>query len=702
MTTVDLGYRARPAFVPFHKRRQRFAVVVAHRRAGKTVSSILDLIDAALRSTKEEPRFAYLAPYYAQAKDVVWSYLKRYTAPIPGVVTNESELRVDLPNGARIRLYGADNYDRLRGIYLDGVVLDEFADMDPRAWSEVIRPALADRQGWAVFIGTPKGRNAFWEVYERAEQSDDWFCMRLRASETGLVPQAELDAMREEMGADKYAREMETSFDAAVEGAYYAALLTEAETGTPRRITNVPHDPGVQVHAAFDLGIADSTSIWLAQFVGREVRLIDFIQNNGVGLDWYARELRSRPYTYAPLILPHDAQARELGTGKSRVEMLESLGFRTRIAPKLSVEDGIEAVRRLLPRMWIDETKCDEGLRAIRDYREKRDEKRRVSLGPLHDWCFTGDTMVLTRYGARPIKELPNQGEVLTPCGWKPYHSPRITRRNAQLVEVEFVGGHTVRCTPDHLFLTVEGWKSAESLQKGSLIRSTLTPLRSISMAASTACGRASVTCREAVAAFTEMSGRLLSALFPRAITSTIGTATSSTTRSPIWSASTGANISPSRGMSTSRTAQNTLAKRREPAPLTGIGLRKAGSGIVATPNGHRAGPSGSGKNSPADTAANSSMRWFARTLTRIGSALQNARPLRIARVERLSEREDVWCMTVPGEEAFSLANGAVVHNCSHAADALRYLAVAYEEPRVKREETRQRPRAGANSWMGM
>lgn len=384
MVDVQLDYHCRPAFVPLHTRKQRFGVAVAHRRAGKTVASIMDVIDAALRCDKVEPRFAYIAPYYAQAKDVAWGYLKRYTAPIPGVVTNESELRVDLPNGGRIRLYGADNYDRLRGIYLDGVVLDEFADMDPRAWSEVIRPALADRQGWALFIGTPKGRNAFWEVFERSRTDPEWFSLRLRASETGILADEELRAMRSEMSEDEYAREMETSFDAAVEGSYYARVLTDAET--EKRIGNVPHDPGIEVHAAWDLGIGDSTAIWLAQFVGREVRLIDYIENNGVALDWYARELRNKPYTYAPLILPHDAQARELGTGKSRVEMLEGLGFRTRIAPKLGVEDGIEAVRRLIPRTWIDEKRCELGLRAIRDYREKRDEKRRLGMGPLHDW----------------------------------------------------------------------------------------------------------------------------------------------------------------------------------------------------------------------------------------------------------------------------------------------------------------------------
>ena len=227
---------------------------------------------------------AYIAPYFAQAKDIAWGYLKRYTAAIPGATPNESELRVDLPGGARIRLYGADNFDRMRGIYLDGVVLDEFADMDPRAWSEVIRPALADRGGWAAFIGTPKGRNAFWEIYERAITSDDWFALRLRASETGLIPPGELDALGRELSQDEYAREFETSFEAAIEGSYYALQLNQAESDG--RISSVPHDPGLEVHAAFDLGIGDSTVIWLAQFAGREIRLIDYIENSGVALDW--------------------------------------------------------------------------------------------------------------------------------------------------------------------------------------------------------------------------------------------------------------------------------------------------------------------------------------------------------------------------------------------------------------------------------
>lgn len=415
---IDLGYKPRAPFVGYHKRRSRFAAIVAHRRAGKTVAAIMDLIDSALRfKAMPNGRFAYVAPFYAQAKDVVWTYLKSYALKVPGAIPNEAELRVDFPTGNRVRLYGADNYDRMRGIYLDDVVMDEMGDMDPRAWSEVIRPALADRQGKATFIGTPKGRNGFWEIVERAKENPDWYLSILRASQTGLIPEGELTALRAEMSEDEFLREFECSFDAAVEGAYYARLLNEAEVSNPRRIGHVPHDPALEVHAAWDLGIGDSTAIWLAQFAGREIRLIDYIENNGVALDWYARALREKPYLYAPLILPHDAQARELGTGKSRVEMLEALGFRTRIAPRLGVEDGIETVRRMLPRTWIDATRCEVGLRAVREYREKVDPKRKVSFGPLHDW---------TSHAADALRYLMTA-----------YEEPTVSRRERQVVATQ-------------------------------------------------------------------------------------------------------------------------------------------------------------------------------------------------------------------------------------------------------------------------
>ena len=189
MGRVVIPYSPREHFKPFHNRDERFACIVAHRRAGKTVACINELIKGAITLKQKDPRFAYIAPQYNQAKDVAWNYLKEYTAPVPNVQWNESELRVDMPNGGRIRLYGAENYDRLRGLYLDGVILDEYATMDPRIW-EVVRPALSDRQGWCVWIGTPAGHNAFYDVWQKAQEHKDYFALMLKASETGIIPES--------------------------------------------------------------------------------------------------------------------------------------------------------------------------------------------------------------------------------------------------------------------------------------------------------------------------------------------------------------------------------------------------------------------------------------------------------------------------------------------------------------------------------
>ena len=174
MTEILSPYKARPLFLPLHERSTRWSIGVCHRRAGKTVSHINELVIGATKCQLPNPRFAYIAPHLNQAKDIAWSYLKHY-ASFASPRVNESELWVELPGGKRIRIYGADNPDRLRGIYLDGVVLDEFGDMDPVIWTQVLRPALSDRQGWACFIGTPKGKNGFHRLWTDAEADPAWF-----------------------------------------------------------------------------------------------------------------------------------------------------------------------------------------------------------------------------------------------------------------------------------------------------------------------------------------------------------------------------------------------------------------------------------------------------------------------------------------------------------------------------------------------
>lgn len=383
-----IDYAPRRQFVPFHARRQRFACIVTHRRAGKTVACIHDLHRGAARSQKLRPRFAYLSPFLRQSKAVAWDYLRAAIEPARryGATAHESELRIDYPKGGQVRLYGADNPDAMRGIYLDGVVLDEYADMDPRVWSEIIRPALADRQGWAVFIGTPRGRNAFFELWRRSQTEEGWLSLMLKASETGLIPDSELELARRDLTEEQYAQEFECSFDAAVVGSYYGKPMMRAEA--EKRIAGVPHDPAALVWTSWDLGMRDATAIWFAQVVGREIRIIDYYEASGVDLGHYVREIQSKPYVYAGHIVPHDAQARELGTGKSRLEVLANLGLKhITLAPLHRIEDGINAVRMLLPRCWFDQAKCARGLDALKLYRADYDDKlQALRPHPVHDW----------------------------------------------------------------------------------------------------------------------------------------------------------------------------------------------------------------------------------------------------------------------------------------------------------------------------
>jgi len=404
MAEIEIPYKPREEFKAFHSRKQRWSAMVAHRRAGKTVAHVNDALRGALECERPNPRFAYVAPLYKQAKDIAWQYLKDAIAPLRqyGATTNESELRADLPNGGRVRLYGADNPDSLRGIYLDGAVLDEFADMNPTIWTEVLLPALADRRGWAAFIGTPKGRNSFFDICEKAKDDPDWYFGELKVSDTNLIHKDELVMMRKSMTVDQYDQEFECSFQAAITGSYYGQLMNEAE----KRITNVSYDPAVLVGTAWDLGIGDSTAIWFYQQVGQEIHCIDYYETSGEGLAHYVKIMKEKPYVYTDEhTLPHDCKARELGTGKSREEVLNALGIKCRILSQQRVEDGINAARNILPRVWFDKEKCGRGIEALRQYRKEWDDKQQVFKNrPLHDWTSHGSDAF--RYLAMGLERL--------------------------------------------------------------------------------------------------------------------------------------------------------------------------------------------------------------------------------------------------------------------------------------------------------
>jgi phage terminase large subunit len=368
----------------------RFAVAVCHRRAGKTVAAVQRLVLSALACPLPNPRCAYIAPTYGQAKRVAWDYLKTTAGPVLAATPNESELRVDLVNGARISCYGAENGDSLRGIYLDDVVLDEAADMAPSFWPTVVRPALSDRRGKALFIGTPKGRNEFHALYEGAKLDPTWTALMLRASDTNFVAAEELEAARRDLTPEAYSQEFECSFDAAILGSYFGKEIAEAErTG---RITSLPVDAALPVHTAWDLGIGDSTAIWFFQVARDGVRIVEYYEAHGHGLPHYAAELASRGYNYGIEFLPHDAAARELGTGRSLQETLRTLTRRhPRILPAQNVMDGINAARVTLGTCHFDAERCGPGLEALRQYRADYDEKLKTFRDrPKHDWSSHG------------------------------------------------------------------------------------------------------------------------------------------------------------------------------------------------------------------------------------------------------------------------------------------------------------------------
>jgi hypothetical protein len=405
---VETGYKPREQQRQIHTAvaENRFVVVVAHRRMGKTVAAINQLIHLALLCDKSNPRYAYIAPTYGQAKRIAWDYLVDFTRPL-GAVANISELRVDF-YGRRIQLYGSDNPDSLRGQYFDHAVLDEIGDQNPKIWNEIVRPALADRVGGALFLGTPKGANHFKDFRDRAEKEDGWSLLEFKASETAILPAEELAAAKKEMGDDKYAQEFECSFAAPVEGAYYASILNSLPA---ERFKEFARDDLCKTYTAWDLGVGDSTAIWVCQVAGQEKRLIDFVENHGQGLDWYANWIKNNGYDKAEHILPHDVEVRELGTGKSRKEVLQDLGLNISVCPRISVDDGIQAVRRFLPNCWFH-PKTKQGLDALRNYRREYDEKRNVYYDkPLHDWSSHGSDAF--RYLAVGLNTTSNWGKPL-------------------------------------------------------------------------------------------------------------------------------------------------------------------------------------------------------------------------------------------------------------------------------------------------
>jgi phage terminase large subunit len=385
----ELEYEPRKPFIHFHQRTQRWSCIVAHRRAGKTVACVNELVVRATYSTKKNPRYGYVAPFRQQAKNIAWVYLKEAVRGF-AIEIRESDLSVKLPNGAIIALYGSDNPDALRGLYFDGLVVDEFGDCRPSLWAEVLLPTLADRKGWCVFIGTPKGRNQFYQFYELSKKSPEWFSLTLDAESSKLLDDGELAQLKEQMSEAQYEQEMLCSFTAALLGTYYATLINKLEANG--QVNNeVQYDPNFPVIVSADIGYSDSTVLWFFQERPDGLAIIDCEEGHGNALTYYFDLLDQKPYTYDTIWLPHDARAKSLQTGKSTIEQFiahfKGTGTKLDITPSLKVQHGIDAVRMVLPYCHFNHERCDTGIEALRTYRRKFDEINKVYMdNPLHSW----------------------------------------------------------------------------------------------------------------------------------------------------------------------------------------------------------------------------------------------------------------------------------------------------------------------------
>ncbi len=385
---IIIPYRPRKWFYSLHRSTKRNVFLVAHRRAGKSVAICNHLIRAGIENTREypPPRYAYIGPTFKQTKDLIWGYMKHYTAPIDGVKFSESDMQCTLPNGSMINLYGGDSaYETMRGLYFDGAAADEYALLNPEMRNRVLIPCLADYRGFLIAAGTSNGDDHFAALKKLAEENPDlWDVIDLPVTKTEALHPEEIEEMRRSMTPDAFAREMMCSFAAPVEGSYYGDLMNKAEVDG--HITGVPWDPSQPVFTWWDLGIDDEMFIHFVQRAGRELHVIRATKYKGLGISQIAPILSTYGYTYGGHGMPHDTMAREISTGRSRYEVATSTlpGGHVFVAPMMPVADGIEAARTIIPMTFWDKTNAADSVLAMRNY------QRGKNGNPLHNWASHG------------------------------------------------------------------------------------------------------------------------------------------------------------------------------------------------------------------------------------------------------------------------------------------------------------------------
>lgn len=386
------------------------ALAILPRRAGKDITAWNLCIRQCLRKSCV---VYYIFPTYAQGRKVIWDSItntgERFIDYIPPDVIesiNSQEMKIRFINGSLLQVCGSDHIDSLVGTNPQAIVFSEYALQDPRAY-QFLRPILVANGGWALFISTPRGKSHLWDLYQIARKSPDWFCLKLSVEDTRHISLEEIDKERQEgiMSEDMIQQEYYTSFDMGVEGSYYQKYMDNLRL--KGQITLVPWEPGFKVSTAWDLGVRDSTCIIFFQSIGSSVRIIDYYEKNKEGLEHYAKVLQSKPYVYGKHIAPHDIAVREFGSGMTRIDKARQLGITFTIAPDLSIMDGIEAVRSTLPRVFIDEVRCAQLIKALENYRQEYDHKRKVyKNNPLHnEFSHAADAMRYLAISLAKVKD---------------------------------------------------------------------------------------------------------------------------------------------------------------------------------------------------------------------------------------------------------------------------------------------------------
>lgn len=374
-------------------------VLVAHRRYGK---DDLALHATACQVMQRQGNFWHMLPSYTQARKAIWEAInprtgkRRIDEAFPMSIresTRSQDMVIKFKNGSVWQLVGSDNYNSLVGSPPVGVIFSEYAIADPRSWG-YIRPIIAENNGYAAFISTPRGKNHLYDLYNYALTDPTWTAAVVTALQSGVFTKEQLDQEKRELIAEMgpeegltfFNQEFMSSFEGNISGSYYGSIMDKLLEED--RICNVPYDPAMPVVTSWDLGMGDASGIWFFQITSTEIRVIDYYETSGEGFQYYAKYLMAKPYVFSEHIMPHDIRVRELGTGKSRYETAEKLGIKPiTICPSLPVDDGINAVRSVLQRCYFDKKKCAQGIEALRAYRKEYDDKRKeYKLKPYHDW----------------------------------------------------------------------------------------------------------------------------------------------------------------------------------------------------------------------------------------------------------------------------------------------------------------------------